>query len=98
MTGGEIPASARPAFRRNQFGGVVGGPIKKDKSFWFLNYEGLRRTQGGESLTTVPTPTELSGNFSSSLSGNILNLCGAGGPANLNFDSGQIFNPATISS
>jgi hypothetical protein len=98
VTGAEIPGSARPAFRRNQFGGALGGPIKKDKTFWFLNYEGLRRTEGGEQLNTVPTPTELSGNLSAALTGNIINLCGKGGPANLNFDSGQIFNPATVSS
>ena len=97
VTGAVLPGTARPTFRRNQFGGVLGGPIKKDKAFWFINYEGLRRTQGQEALATVPTPSELSGNFSSALTGTTINLCGAGGPANLNFDSGQIFNPATIS-
>jgi hypothetical protein len=35
-----------PPFRRNQFGGVIGGPIKKDKAFYILNYEGLRQTTG----------------------------------------------------
>src|SRR5207249_11423444 len=42
-------------------------------------------------------PRQLSGDFSSALTGNTINLCGAGGPANLNFDSGQLFNPATES-
>jgi hypothetical protein len=87
-----------PLFQRNQFGGALGGPLKKDKSFWFVNYEGLRRTEGGEALNTVPTATELSGNLSGALTGVSANLCGAGGPANLNFDTGQIFNPATVSS
>lgn len=34
-----------PAYRQNQFGGSIGGPIKQDKAFFFGNYEGLRKKQ-----------------------------------------------------
>jgi Carboxypeptidase regulatory-like domain len=43
-----------PPFQRNQFGGALGGPIKKDRSFLFGNYEGLRQRLGLSLLTLVP--------------------------------------------
>ncbi|MBI4460241.1 MAG: TonB-dependent receptor [Acidobacteria bacterium] len=43
-----------PNFQRNQFGAVLGGPIQKDRTFFFLNYEGLRERKGITSVATVP--------------------------------------------
>jgi hypothetical protein len=56
----------RPDFKQNQFGGTLGGPIKRDKSFFFLSYEGRRIHQGIPSPTvTVPAAAERQGDFSS---------------------------------
>jgi hypothetical protein len=46
---------ARPALRQNDFGGVLGGPIKKDKLFFFGSYEGLRVRQPQVADTFVPS-------------------------------------------
>ncbi len=61
-----------PSFRYNQFGGSFGGPVElpkiykgKDKTFFFVDYEGFRRNQQGISLVTIPTAAERTGDFSS---------------------------------
>ena len=59
----------RGVFRQNQFGGTAGGPIKKDKVFFFLDYQGTRTVQGISSpLTTVLSTPERQGNFSDAAS------------------------------
>lgn len=52
-----------PPLHWNQFGGSVGGPLKKDKLFGFFDYEGTRRRTGGGERTTVPNPAERAGDL-----------------------------------
>lgn len=51
----------KPEFKRNQFGGSIGGPIKKDKTFFFVGYESLRENLGQTISTVVPDLAARSG-------------------------------------
>ncbi|HWZ52258.1 MAG TPA: TonB-dependent receptor [Granulicella sp.] len=58
---GNVIPFKKPTFNRNQFGGNFGGPILKDKLFFFLDYEGFRQTLTTLSALTLPTQNELNG-------------------------------------
>src|SRR6267378_2463787 len=75
---------AKSALHLNQFGGTLGGPIVKSRTFFFLNYEGFRRQAGITRITNVPTTAEREGQFLDN-NGNPITIA-------VNTVSAQIFN------
>jgi len=65
LDGRDYFVPTRGAYHQNQFGGTFGGPIKRDKIFFFGDYQGNRVVQGVSTTFAVPTPEELGGDFSS---------------------------------
>jgi hypothetical protein len=65
-------ATPRPPFKQNQFGGTIGGPIRKDQTFVFGSYEGRRVVRGIVSQQVpVPTAGDLAGNFGTPFPGTL---------------------------
>jgi len=60
-------AATRPKFRQNQFGGAVGGPIRKDRTHFFFSYERTQQVTGSTSTQTIPTLAQRQGDFSQTL-------------------------------
>jgi Carboxypeptidase regulatory-like domain/TonB dependent receptor-like, beta-barrel len=58
------PTQPKNELRRNQFGGVFSGPVRKDKTFFLVNYEGRREVRATPGTTSVPTVAMRGGDFS----------------------------------
>lgn len=61
----------KPEFRRNQFGFVLGGPIQKDRTFFFADYQGTRQSVGRVRISTVPTLLQRQGVFTEAVGGRV---------------------------
>jgi len=57
------PSNGKPVFQQNQFGGSLGGPVRKNKTFFFADYEGVRRTTRTLTYLTLPTVDQRNGIF-----------------------------------
>ncbi len=79
----------RQPYKQNQFGATFGGPIIKNRTFFFGDYEGLRVRQATPFLELIPTPAEIAGNFSSILDTSIVTGTDCNGNPTY---AGEIFN------
>jgi hypothetical protein len=61
------PATGKPSLQRNQFGGTVGGPMVKNRAFFFANYEGFRELQKFPSFSSIPSLLDRQGNFTTAV-------------------------------
>ncbi len=86
----EPPNQPKAPFKQNQFGGTLGGPIRKNKLFFFGDYQGTRVRAANTDISTVPTPAEVTGDFSGSL-GSQVGTDALGRPVYQN----EIFDPST---
>jgi hypothetical protein len=80
---------AQPAFHRNQYGATIGGPIRKNKTYFFAYYEGLKQATPATFVGTVPTSAERTGDFSALLGPPTGQTDALGRP----ILSGAIYNP-----
>jgi hypothetical protein len=81
LNNGNYFSPTRPPFHQNLYGGTLGGPILKNRLFFFLAYQGLRNATGTTTLTVVPTDAQLGRNGSgyAALSGDT-NVANSGAP------------------
>jgi len=84
----------RQPFKRNQFGAFLGGPLKKNRTFLFGDYQGSRLRASNPFLSTVPTTAERAGIFTDRLTGQNFSPCPTPSLTDT-FDTGTIFDPYT---
>jgi Carboxypeptidase regulatory-like domain len=84
-------------FKRNQFGAFLGGPIKKNRTFLFGDYQGSRLRASNPFLSTVPTAAERGGDFTDRLTGQTFSPCPTPSSTDT-FDTGAIFDPYSTNS
>jgi hypothetical protein len=77
-------------YSQHEFGGTFGGPIRKDKTFFYIAYEGWRYSAPTNTFAIVPTPEELSGDFSGTVSPELI---GTVNSAKTAITPNPIFNP-----
>src|SRR5476649_473898 len=61
----------KPEYRRNQFGGTLGGPLARDRTFFFVDYQGQRQDIGRTVISTVPTLLQRQGIFTEAIGGRV---------------------------
>jgi Carboxypeptidase regulatory-like domain/TonB-dependent Receptor Plug Domain len=88
----EPAGEPKAPYKQNMFGGTLGGPIKKDKTFFFMDYQGNRIHQANTYIYSIPTLAERVGNFS-----DILDLSSQTGVDALGrpIYQGEIYDPST---
>jgi hypothetical protein len=94
----DTPPNPKIPLNFGQYGGSIGGPIKKDRIFWFANYEGQRYSVGVIAPLSTPATILLpGGNTPANLGTSLVNACLALGPAKISALSAQIagLNPST---
>ncbi len=87
-----------PPWVQNQYGFEVGGPVIKNKTFFYTSWEQYRQRTGSPFTTTIPTPAELTGDFSALCTASTA-AGGAGGAFSggvCSVPSGQIYDPYTV--
>jgi hypothetical protein len=63
--------STKPEYRRNQFGGTLGGPLVRNRTFFFVDYQGQRQSIGRTVISTVPTVRQRQGIFTEPIAGRV---------------------------
>jgi hypothetical protein len=67
----QLSSPVNPEYRRNQFGGTLGGPLVRDRTFFFVDYQGQRQSIGRTVTSTVPTLLQRQGVFTEAIGGRV---------------------------